>query len=231
MKLEVDVHRMARTETAEAARLHDRELPHEFLTRFGPGFLSCYYRAFVESPHAVALAANVDGLESSGLSGRRRLGGVLIGTFDTGAHYSYLVRRHGLRLALSTLRQSVRSPRLAIELLRTRLVRYLRGILRSLGYTARTEKKGAAERDGERVGFLAYVAVDNGLRGQGVGRRLFEAYEELAREAGLRRLELVTLPDERGAAPFFESAGWKRKGEITSRSGELYAFFTKTLDD
>ncbi len=153
---------------------------------------------------------------------------MLIGTFDTGAHYSYLVRRHGPGLALSTLRRSVGRPGLALELLRTRLLRYLRGILRSLGYAA-GGKQDAAVRDGERVGFLAYVAVDHGLRGRGVGGRLFETYEELARKAGLDRLELVTLPDERGAAPFFESMGWERKGEITSRSGERYAFFSRDL--
>lgn len=73
-------------------------------------------------------------------------------------------------------------------------------------------------------------AVDRELRGGGTGGRLFEAYEELAREAGLRRLELVTLPDERGAAPFFDRLAWRREGGITSRSGELYALFTRPLD-
>jgi GNAT superfamily N-acetyltransferase len=117
---------------------------------------------------------------------------------------------------------------LALELVRTRLLRYLRGIFRSLGYAAGTEKEEAGG-DGGRVGFLAYVAVDESRRGHGIGGRLFEAYEELASEAGLRRLELVTLPDERGAAPFFERMGWEREGEITSRSGERYAFFTRHL--
>lgn len=217
---------MALDETVEAALLHARELPHEFLTRFGPGFLSCYYRAFVESPYAVALVASVNG---TGEPGGGHLDGVLIGTFDTGAHYSYLVRRHGLRLALSTLRQVSKRPRLAEELLRTRLLRYLRGILRSLGYAVGSGKKSASDRDKEQVGFVAYVAVDHGRRGHGIGGQLFETFEELARESGLRRLELVTLPDERGAAPFFDSMGWKREGEITSRSGELYAFFTRHL--
>lgn len=226
---------MVPCETLEAALLHERELPHEFLTRFGAGFLSCYYQAFIQSPYAVALVASVAGNGSPESTdgagdGARTLGGVLIGTFDTRAHYSYLVRRHGTRLALSTLRQAGKSPRLAVELVRTRLLRYLRGIFRSLGYAAGTKpKKEEAERDDGQVGFLAYVAVDGSRRGHGIGGRLFEAYEELASEAGLQRLELVTLPDERGAAPFFERMGWEREGEITSRSGERYAFFTRHL--
>lgn len=223
---------MAPDETVQAGLLHARELPHEFLTRFGPGFLSCYYRAFVESPYAVALVASVNGAaEEPGGTEREGPDGVLIGTFDTGAHYSYLVRRHGRRLALSTLRQVSRRPRLAWDLLRTRLLRYLRGILRSLGYAAGPDKKDASDHGKDRVGFVAYVAVDRKRRGHGIGGHLFGAYEELAREAGLRRLELVTLPDERGAAPFFDSLGWKREGEITSRSGERYAFFTRHLGD
>lgn len=227
---------MAPGETSEAALLHESELPHEFLTRFGAGFLSCYYQAFIQSPHAVALVASSTGKgDPESVDGAKEdaktLDGVLIGTFDTRAHYSYLVRRHGTRLALSALRQAGKSPRLAVELVRTRLLRYLRGIFRSLGYAAGTKpKKEEASRDDGRVGFLAYVAVDESRLGHGIGGRLFEAYEELASEAGLRRLELVTLPDERGAAPFFERMGWEREGEIMSRSGERYAFFTRHLD-
>ena len=174
----------------------------------------------------VASVGDQDGKEPEG----GRLHGVLIGTFDTGAHYSYLVRRHGVRLALRTLLQAGKSPRLAVELLRTRLLRYIRGILRSLGYAMGVSRRDAAEPNVETVGFLAYVAVDGGRRGHGIGGRLFGTYEELAREAGLRRLELVTFPDERGAAPFFDRMGWDREGEITSRSGERYAFFTRRLD-
>lgn len=218
---------MTRDETADAALLHARELPHEFLIRFGPGFLNRYYKAFVESPYAVALAARVNDEESTGGSGG--LDGVLIGTFDTKAHYSHLVRRHGLGLGLNALLQVGKRPQLAGELLRTRLLRYLRGILRALSYTTGSGAKSHVDRGGDSVGFVTYVAVDGSRRGHGIGGRLLEAYEELAREVGMRRLELVTLPDERGAAPFFDSMGWRREGEITSRSGERYALFTRDL--
>lgn len=212
---------MERTQTRKAGVLHTRELPHEFLTRLGPDFLSYYYQAFVDSPHAVALAASADGEES--------LDGVLIGTFDTGAHYSHLVRRHGPELALGALRQALENPSLGWDILRTRLLRYCRGILRSLRYSADKAKKDSSPREQESVGFVAYVAVDARIRGRGVGGRLLGAYEELAREAGIERLELVTLPDERGAAPFFDKLGYEREGEITSRSGERYAFYTRNL--
>ena len=220
MKSEAEVRRMAREQTRDAGFLHTRELPHEFLTRLGPDFLSSYYRAFVDSPHAVALAASADGEKS--------LDGVLLGTFDTGAHYSHLVRRHGPELALGALRQALKKPSLAWDILRTRLLRYCRGILRSLRRSAKANKHSSPQEQ-ERVGFVAYVAVDGRRRGRGVGGQLLEVYEELAREAGLQHLELVTLPDERGAAPFFDKLGYRREGEITSRSGERYAFYTRNL--
>lgn len=222
-KLEVVVRRMSREQTREAADLHVRELSHEFLTRLGPAFLSCYYRAFVESPHAVALTASLDGEDS--------LDGVLLATFDTGAHYSRLVRRHGPKLALGALRQTLRKPDLAGDILRTRLTRYLRGILRSLRYSYSEDSDEDSHTERVKVGFVAYVAVDSRRRGHGLGTRLFEHYEELAREAGVQRLELVTLPDERGAAPFFDKLGYEREGEITSRSGERYALFSRDLGE
>lgn len=172
MKLEADVRPMAPDETVQTALLHTRELPHEFLTRFGPEFLYRYYRAFIESPYAVALVAGVDGEPER--SGGQRVDGVLLGTFDTGAHYWWPERR---------LRPGRGADRL----------RSLRG--------------GRPEAAGTRPRRPAL----RGLRGAGA-------------RAGLRRLELVTLPDERGAAPFFERMGWRRGGEVTSRSGERYAF-------
>ena len=216
-----DVRPLAAGEAREAARLHGRELPHEFLTRLGESFLAGYYRAFVGSPHAVALAVS----RSEGLEG------VLIATFDTRAHYAYLVRRHGAALAWRVAGQALRHPSLARDLLRTRLLRYARGILRSLARSPRPANEPTVEPTteprAERVGFLTYVAVAAERRGCGVGGALLAAYEALACEAGLDRLELVTVPGERGAGVFYERLGWTPAGERVSRSGERYALYIR----
>lgn len=217
------VRSLTREELREAAWLHTRELPHEFLTRFGPGFLARYYRAFVESPYATALA--VPGEATN------RLDGVLLATFDTPAHYALLVRRHGLALAGHAALRALRSPRFARDLLRTRLMRYARGIVRGLGRGI-ARSAGSEERrevSPERVGFMAYVAVAADRRGRGIGGSLLRAYEEQARAAGLKRLDLVTFPDERGAGPFYSRIGWTFSEEIVSRSGERYALYTRSL--
>ncbi len=210
-----EVRKLAPGETDAAARLHLRELPHEFLTRLGRGFLARYYLAFAESPHAVALAAASD---------RDGLEGILIGTLDTRAHYSLLLRRHGFALAAQAALRALRHPSLALELLRTRSSRYLRGILRYL-----RPGEEAREETSERVGFMAFIAVARELRGRGTGGALLKAYERLAREGGLDRLELVTLPDERGAGPFYKRMGWEYSGERVSRSGERYALYVRRL--
>ena len=211
-----EIRPLAPEELREAAWLHVRELPHEFLTRFGPGFLARYYRAFLESPHAAALAAS--NLQTG------RLDGVLIATFDTPAHYSYLVKQHGLALGGHALLRTMLYPALGRDLLRTRLRRYLRGIARSVRYGSEDESPSL-----EKVGFATYVAVSPESRGRGIGGSLFAVYEEMARDAGLDWLELVTRPDERGAGPFFDRLGWTYAGERVSRSGERYALYTLNL--
>ena len=220
---EFEVRQLAPEETREAASLHERELPHEFLTRFGTSFLARYYGAFAESPDAVALAA-VDTRSGD-------LKGVLIATFDTRAHYSNLVRLHGATLARHAAFQALRHPSLARDLIKTRFLRYARGILRSLTRGSQRNENTSQDSPAERVGFLTYVAVDGEHRGRGIGGALLAAYERMAREAELDRMELVTTADDRGAGPFYLRVGWTYAGERVSRSGERYALYIRFLDD
>lgn len=203
----------------QAAQLHLREFPHDFIIRFGERFLARYYLTFAESPHAEAFVA-IDYRTG-------RVVGTLLGTLDTPAHYGFLVRRHGLGLASFALLGALRDPGLGGDLLRTRAVRYARGIARYL-FRRRSSCEVKEHKD-ERIGLLAHVAVDSGWRGLGIGRSLVAAYETRTREAGLDRLELVTLPDERGAGSFYDKIGWKYEGERVSRSGERFALYALSL--
>lgn len=213
-----EVRFLTRREAKEAALLHEQELPFEFLSRMGTGFLTRYYQSFVESPHAAAVVAE------DGRTGR--LEGIFIATFDTEAHYSYAVRRHGAALARHAALQAIRNPALARDFLKTRLGRYLRGVLRSLIYRKKTSKKPS-----EQVGFPTYISVRRDRHSRGIGAALFEAYEEMARESGIMRLELVTRPGELGAGPFFEKLDYHYMGDLTSRSGELYSLYAKSLGE
>lgn len=76
-----------------------------------------------------------------------------------------------------------------------------------------------AVRDGARVGLVQHhlrtgeceivvlVATDPG---QGIGRSLLAAVEAVARDAGCRRLWLITTNDNRSAITFYTALGWQR---------------------
>lgn len=206
-------------ELTAARALHEKGFPEEFLTRLGGRFLARYYRAFAESPHAVALVAVEDPTA--------RVVGVLLGTLDTGAHYGYLTRRHGPWLAIHALARAARDRRLAGELLRTRLARYARGVVRSILPGGSSDDPGPREK----VGVLTQVTVDPDWRGLGVGAALLKAYEVRAQQAELDWLQLATRPGEDGAGPFYERLGWRHEGERTSRSGERFSIYSKTVPD
>jgi GNAT superfamily N-acetyltransferase len=201
------------------AAAHARGLSHDFVTRFGEGFLAAYHRAFAASPHGAVIVAD-----------DRRTGravGALLGTFDTPAHYGFLVRRHGAGLAVLAASRALRDPSLAVDLARSRAGRYARGIGRAIfqGHSKTPKKRGEADQSG----FLAHLVVEREYRGRGVGASLVAAYETQARNIGLRRLELATLPDERGAGPFYERLGWEYGGERVSKSGERFALYAHAL--
>jgi len=60
-----------------------------------------------------------------------------------------------------------------------------------------------------RYGLLAEVAVAEGLRGRGIGRRLFHAVEQWFRERGAHRLWLIYLPRNPLASRFWPSLGFQ----------------------
>ena len=81
-----------------------------------------------------------------------------------------------------------------------------------------TELPGfVAEADGEPVGLLTYhvdggaceiVTLDSQHAGQGIGTALIEAAKDAARQAGCRRLWLVTTNDNTHALRFYQKRGF-----------------------
>jgi GNAT superfamily N-acetyltransferase len=74
-----------------------------------------------------------------------------------------------------------------------------------------------ALRGDEKVGLLTYhldgdaceiVTLDSVLPGQGVGSALLEAVKQVARDAGCRRLWLVTTNDNLDALRFYQKRGF-----------------------
>ena len=76
---------------------------------------------------------------------------------------------------------------------------------------------------------LAHVIVDKRFRSRGVGSLLVTAFESEARAAGMRRVELLTLPGPRGAGPFYERVGWIRGAERELRTGDRFVLYSRLL--
>lgn len=126
------------------------------------------------------------------------------------------------------LTRAIGDPKLAGELLKTRAGRYIRGLIR-LSTKVPRRLSGHRPAQPAGVGVLCHVAVNRERQRQGIGASLLAAFTAQAVEAGAEYLELVTLPDRRGAGAFYERLGWWYAGERTSRSGETFSLYRLRL--
>lgn len=193
----------------------------EFLSRFGPAFMSTYYRAWHETPGAIALVAvNEDDA----------LVGVLLGASAPATHVRAMVRTHGARLATRLALYAISHPRVARDLIVTRGRRYARGLLRLLAARFRHRAPLSSVEAEPVVGEITHVLVDPHVQGQGVGRALVTSAIDQARASGVDELVLVTPPDMT-ARHFYERLGWQLEGDLRSRSGEEFLQFRYFVND
>ncbi|MCB9727693.1 MAG: GNAT family N-acetyltransferase [Deltaproteobacteria bacterium] len=76
------------------------------------------------------------------------------------------------------------------------------------------------------TGKLQRIAVERGRRGEGLGRRVMAALEELARDAGCRRVRLSSQVEAMG---FYERLGYVAEGETYLDAGILHRDMTRAL--
>lgn len=208
------IRRLVAAEAGFAARLHAEALPHGFFAALGYRYLRAYYLSFLDSPHAGAFVAGIEGAPI----------GFVAGSFDPVAHRRFTIRRHGARLALEGGRALVCHPGLGIDFLSTRLGRYTKGILRTLRPGGAPAPAGELLRSQVGPGVLSHVAVLPAARGWGAGEALVDAFVTEARRRGVRRLELLTLADELGATSFYAHLGWQRKERLVDGDHEYVKF-------
>lgn len=210
---------MTVNDVVATAEIHARQLPHGYFAQLGPGFLAAYHRSFVESPHAVATVATLDG----------KVAGFLVGTLRTRAHYGGLLRRSGVLLLRRAVVGMLRRPRALVDLVRHRLGRYARALSRSLGRVGQDEDTGGRPAPARTVAVLTHVAVLAGAAGHGLGAELVRGFEDVVRAAGIPEIRLVTLAGEDGAASFYEGLGWQRLRERWGADGHRVVEFRRSL--
>ncbi len=104
------------------------------------------------------------------------------------------------------------------------------------------ETSVVAERDGRvfgyllgfvnqhRAGYIHAVAVRRRARGDGLGRRLYERFEELVRARGATALRAITAPENTGSRAFHAALGFSEEEVANySPSGGTRVVFRRGL--
>ena len=203
---------LAERDTVRTAVLHAQELPGGFFPSLGTSFLRVYHRSFIDSPHAVAFAAERGG----------QVEGFLLGVLNPAQHGAYVLRRWGTRLAVAAVLALLTRPRVLGLFLRTRVVRYARGLWRrrraaagpsnGIGQTARTWS------------VLSHVAVDPSCRGTGAGAALVERLHQYVVVTAGAGVVLLTEGDGPGPA-FYRRLGYEDEGDVVGADGQPWRRF------
>ena len=203
------VRRADRDQASFCAALHAHTLPHGFFVELGPRFLHAYYLTFLDSPHAVALTAAAQGHPI----------GMVVGVTSPRAHTRWVLRRHGVRLALAGLGALVTRPLVGLRFARTRFARYAGAWRRHRAGSGGTDE---ADSPGQprRTAILSHIAVLPGARRAGVGGQLVDGFVEASRERGAERVVLLTLAEENGAGTFYAARGWTPTRAHSTPDGE-----------
>ncbi len=209
---EVDIRDLIPKDVIVASKLHVAVLGEEFISRAGIEFMSRYYNAWIKSDFGVAVGAFNEG----------KLVGVLLGTTDPGSHYKSMVKTSGLNLIVGLVVSCIKKSDFRKELVRTRLVRYTRGVAKLLyGRLRRHENYPIENEKIERVGELTHVFVDSESQAKGIGTQLVKKMIDRCERENIDTLTLVT-PPESSARILYTKLGFKEVGGKTSSSNETY---------
>lgn len=207
--------RHARTteDLSVAAALHASELPHGFFVQLGPQFLREYDKTFAESPHAMALVAELDG----------HVVGMLVGTFDRSRHLRWVIRRRGAALATIGAASLVLRPLVGLKFLRRRASRYRHG------WRKQRSSAASSPPQSDQPAVLDHVAVARGAQRTGTGSALVAAFEDLAAENGCSGMQLMTLAADQGAGSFYSKLGWTLHRTADGVDGTRFDVYEKAL--
>lgn len=203
------------------ARLHIEHLSVGLFPRLGLRFVACWHRAYVQSPHAVALVAVDPASDGDG-----RIAGFLVGALDRLAFQQELLTRHRTRLAVRAVVALALRPPVLADFLRTRLRPYLH----RLRAPRRVQAVPPGAQPAAPVAELSALAVDPVLRRTGTGRRLTEEFIDRCTAAGAVRVELVAAADSAAAVAFYTSTGWTARRRYDTRDGRALQRFVRWTD-
>ncbi|CAA9405857.1 MAG: hypothetical protein AVDCRST_MAG35-1156 [uncultured Quadrisphaera sp.] len=211
---------MERADASQTADLHLRNLSMGLFPQLGHRFMTRWHQTFAGSEHA--------------------WGGVVVGpggqvvavalvTTDQPAHTAEILREHRTALLRAGTAGLVRHPRALVTFLRTRVLRYLRRIVR--GGRPDTPPSARSEPR-EIVGVVHVLVTAEQVRERGLAAALLGAAESWARQRGTTVLALVTdypeQPAAHTAADVYDRLGWERTA-VRHRDGRRIAEYRRHL--
>jgi len=146
-----------------------------------------------------------------------------MGIVDPPLHRRWVLRRRGGWLALLGATALAARPRLALQFVQTRLVRYAGSWRRHRPADAPALAGGVAPA------VLSHVAVLPAARGAGSGAQLVRCFEQAAGRAGARRAVLTTLAGADGASDFYLRLGWTMTTVRTTPEGDRMEEWARDL--
>lgn len=204
---EVAIRSATRDDIAAIAEVHIVSFRGYVLTRLGKGFLRGYYSTVLDHPHGILLVAEQTG----------KVVGFAAG-FGDPPGFSRLLRSRTAAFLPHILAGLLRNPGIVLIVLQNAL-----GVFRGrpVGYTP----------DPQDVEFSS-VAVVPELQGQGVGRRLIEAFIEEARKQGVPGLYLTTDTDNNDHANrLYQRSGFRLMETFTASGGRRRNLYRMGFDD
>jgi ribosomal protein S18 acetylase RimI-like enzyme len=170
------------------AHLHAAALAGDFLPSLGEPFLRAFYRAGL-SQGLVSGYVWTEGGQPAGFVACSR---------DTSTLFRRILRTAAFKLARAGLPAMLRRPRLFLKAAETFL------------YPRREGAGGAAAIPAE----LLVIAVDERLRGRGVGEALVRALESDFCQAGITTYKVTVLQANAGANRFYQRLGFHLAGNF-----------------
>jgi ribosomal protein S18 acetylase RimI-like enzyme len=166
---------------AQIVNIHCASLPDDFLPQLGRDFLEkTFYPAVIASD----LAALLIDCDQSG-----NAFGFIIVTQDSSEFFSQMIKNNLWSFALTGMRSS----------------------LRSWGHFRRNIQiliSSVFGKETDPGGEIYIIAVDEAMRGKGIGAKLVSAAEDYLRQMGIAAIRIKTLTSNEGWIGFFKKAGW-----------------------
>ena len=196
----ITVQPLAREHAPAVARLHARRINEGFLVRLGERFLGELYLAIAAEPDAAVLVA----------LNQTRVVGFCAYARDVAGLFRRLLRRRGWRLGLAALPRAF-NPRILFKIIET------------LRYPAKQEgaKLPAAE--------ILSIAVDDQMRGAGIGTMLIERALQLAQRDGQAEIKVLAGAALEGANRFYLKCGFEKRTQIFQH-GEPLNVYVRRLE-